>query len=236
MKRNVTWLIAIALMLTLTGCSHPADLSSPCAFSQERTATISTADAKGINIKAQVGRVNVVGRAGLKEVQVKGTACATLESALKNVKLTTERSSDGWVRVLTEVPRGQNRLDITVEVPNDLQLLARVDTGTLEVRGVNQGVNARGDAGTVTITDVKGPVTVESRNGAVTVTKVEGNVNVTRADNGVLVVTEIKGNVTLTKKTGAVAVTNVTGDLTVTGKVKGLVTQSGVSGAVKIPK
>lgn len=236
MNRLVTLLIMLAaLAATLTGCGHPAAAIGNCTYTEARAASYSTVDATGVNIKGQVGTVRVVGRPGLQEVQVTGTACATSETTLKQVKLTAERSSDGWVRILTDVPRGNNKLDITVEVPDNLQVMVRNDIGTVEVSGINGGANVRGDNGTLAVSDVKGGVTVESRNGTVTVTRVEGDVRVNRADNGALAVTAVKGDVTVTKKTGVLTVVDVTGNLTVTGKVKGLVTHHNVSGRVSIP-
>lgn len=237
MKRTTTLIIMLAMLaLALAGCSV-AVATGVCTVTEERAVSHSTADARGINIKAEVGSVKVVGRSGLQEVRVTATACATSEAALKQITLTTERSSDGWVRILSEVQRrGGNQIEITVEVPENLPVMVRNDIGTVEVRQVVAGVNARADNGTIAVTDVKGGATIDSRNGAVTVGRVEGDVNVTRADNGALVITGVQGNVTVTKKTGLLTVVDVTGNLTVTGKVNGLVTHSGVGGKVSIPR
>lgn len=237
MKRILIALIILAaLALGLAGCGQPGQYSNACTFKEEREATISAADAKGVNVKGAVGTVRVIGRANLTEVRVKGEACGTTEANLAKIKVTTERSSDGWVRVLVDVPRGNNKLDLVVEVPQDLQLMARNDVGLVDVSHVYRGANVRGDVGTVTVTDVKGGLTVENRSGAVTLTDLEGNVNVTRADSGALVITGVKGDVTFSKKNGLVTVNSVTGDLTARQKVNGLVSHTNVSGKVSIPK
>jgi len=235
MKRISVLITMIALAIALAGCGAPADAKGLCTIAEQRTASVSAAGANGVNVKGQVGSVKVIGRPGLKDVQVSGTACGTSESALTRIKLTTGISSDGWVRVLADVPRGSGKLDITVEVPEDLTVMARNEAGTLDVSQVRRGANVRGDAGTVTVTDVVGGLTLDSRDGLVTISRVEGNVNVTRADNGALGITDVKGNVTLTKRNGAVAVVNVDGNLTVTGKVNGLVTYREIEGKVSVP-
>ncbi|HWI63106.1 MAG TPA: DUF4097 family beta strand repeat-containing protein [Symbiobacteriaceae bacterium] len=217
MKRILTLTILAALTIALAGCGQTAQAGGTCTVSEQRSATEPVAGANGVNIKAQAGTVTVVGRPGLTDVQVTATACATSESALKRIKLTTERSTDGWVRVLAEMPWGSNRLDLTVEVPEDLQVMVRSESGT------------------VSVTDVKRGASIDSRSGSVTVTRVEGGVHVVRADSGSLAITDIKGNVTANKKSGIVVVTNVQGDLTVTGKVKGLVSYTNVTGKVNVP-
>lgn len=236
MKRIFVLIIMTVLAVMAAGCTIEIEAKGPCTYREDRTFTLSAADAKGVNVKGENGTVKVIGRPGSKEVRVTGTACAITESALGKIRIDTERSSDGWVRVIVDTPSGNNKVDLTVEVPDNLQVMARNDNGMVEVSHVYRGANVRGDNGTVSVSDVKGGVTVDSRNGAVTITQADGDVNVTRADNGILIVTDVKGDVTVTKQNGVVTVTNVAGDLTLTRKVNGLVSHNNVSGRVEIPR
>ncbi|MBC7790231.1 MAG: DUF4097 family beta strand repeat protein [Anaerolineae bacterium] len=187
-----------------------------------RNATVQASGAKRLFISAEAGILKIEGRAGLGEVRVKGTARASKERHLEDIKLRATREGDD-IMVVVDIPdMDWNRdgddnyrgLDLVIEVPNTLPIEIEDGSGEIEIRGVGS-LEVTDGSGELEITDVGGPVRVTD-------------------GSGELSIRGVKGNVTLRDGSGEIRVNDVTGDVVVDRDGSGEISATNVSGSVRV--
>jgi hypothetical protein len=255
MKRNVVWLAAALLPLTacdldLTGID--VDCNYRDSFSDVLDARTSTA----VRIVAETGDLQVVGRAGLNEVRVRGDACAEDRRDLDDIEMVVQRSGS-TIRVLGLVPSGSNiraRLDLIVEVPD--WMLVDIDhrDGNIEVESV-AGLAIFDDAGNIWIENIDGDVEINDDSGELQVNEVfgdlylwdeSGNVNLRRIHGSVIVDYDGSGNLDVSNvgfdvyiaedASGDIFVEDIRGDFTVVRDASGSITYRNVGGRITVPR
>jgi hypothetical protein len=227
-----------------------------------RSARVNAAGARMAHIEARAGSLRIEGRAGLTEIQARGTARASSRALLEQVRLTAERRGD-VAYVIVELPeqRGDWRndnefaaLDLTVEVPKALALDVEDRSGDLEIRGVGPldlidhsggatiedvggRLRVRDGSGELRIRDVHGDVTLEDGSGGVELRSIRGSVTVDRDGSGDFDAQDVTGSMRIdTKGSGSVDVARVGGDFVVGRKGTGSIEFREVRGRVEIPE
>jgi hypothetical protein len=228
-------------------------------FTAPRTATVPAAGIRRIDVLGRAGSLRIDGRAGLTEVRIRGTARASSRSLLDEIKLVAE-VKDGVIYIEADIPDhdwswrdGQQGLDLTIEVPNELPLEVEDGSGELEIRNVG-ALELRDGSGEATVEHVGGKLRVRDGSGELTITDVKGDVEVTDG-SGTLEIRDVQGGVDVdTKGSGEVRVTNVTksvhigskgsgtldvahvgGDFIVDRKASGSIDYADVKGRVDVP-
>jgi hypothetical protein len=243
-------------------------LSAPALAAQRygevtapRTARVSAAGARMAQIEARAGSLRVEGRAGITEIQARGTARASSRDLLDRIRLTAERRGD-VAYVVVEIPEYWNddrdddqhaSLDLVVEVPKTLALDIEDRSGDLEIRGVGpvdladhsgnatvedvEGrLRVRDGSGELRIRDVRGDVIVEDGSGGVHLRTIRGSVTVDRDGSGEFEAEDVTGSVRIDSKgSGSVDVARVGGDFVVGRKGTGSIEFREVRGRVEIP-
>src|SRR5262245_20414603 len=109
-------------MLVLWALIPLLSLQEECRFSAPREATVDASAAAQVVISAGAGSLKVIGRPGLNQVRIRGTACASDRDLLEGIRLTATRSGN-VVRVRSSDDdldlrnREYARLDVVIEVP-----------------------------------------------------------------------------------------------------------------------
>ena len=109
-------------MLALWALIPLLSLQEECRFSAPREATVDASAAAQVIISAGPGSLKVIGRPGLNQVRIRGTACASDRDLLEELRLTATRSGN-VVRVRSADGdfnfrnRECARLDVVIEVP-----------------------------------------------------------------------------------------------------------------------
>lgn len=243
-------------------------VSAPAAEAQwrdhvtaPRSARVNAAGARMAQIEARAGSLRIEGRAGVTEIQARGTARASSRALLDQVRLTAERRGD-VVYVIVEIPEMRGdwnnedehaSLDLVVEVPKTLALDVEDRSGDLEIRGVGQLdlVDNSGDAtiedvggrlrvrdgsGDLRIRDVRGDVTLEDGSGGIRLETIRGSVTVDRDGSGEFEADNVTGSVRIASKgSGSVSVAHVGGDFVVDRKGTGSIEHRDVRGRVDVP-
>lgn len=249
------WLVFLALASALPISTAAAQR---CAFSAERTATVSLAGLQHARIAARAGSLRIEGRPGLQEIRARGSACASSRRLLDEIRFDAGR--DGTeARLLVETPEmngGGNQyasLDLVIEVPESLGLHVSDSSGDLEIRRVG-GLTLDDSSGEIEIEDVRGSIDLTDSSGNVEIEGVRGdvrlkdssgNLNVRDVTGSVLVESDSSGDIELsgisgdaevgTDSSGDISVTRVRGDFTVRRDGSGGIRYREIAGRVQIP-
>jgi DUF4097 and DUF4098 domain-containing protein YvlB len=223
-----------------------------------------TVDAKGatrIRVDAAAGYLRIVGRPGLDEVRVKGTACASKKKLLESIHLSVERSGSE-VRVEAEIDRGgfsffgngNARLDLEIEVPDSVPLDVNDSSGSIEITSVaaldvddsSGEINIEGVAGklrledssgSIEVSDVEGDIRLEDSSGSIDIERVSGSVDIVEDGSGSIDISKVKGSVLVRRDgSGSISVRNIDGDFTVERDGSGSINHRDVGGKVDIPR
>jgi hypothetical protein len=230
-------------------------------FSGPRNAVVNAAGARTVRVEAGAGILRVEGKPGLTQVQVKGTAWASSEKILRDIKLVAERRGDE-IFIKSDIPDGNSwfgwgdgsaALDLTIEVPEGLDANVVDGSGAVEIRGVGaldaedgsgefevdgaKSVRITDGSGNLVIKNVKGDVSVRDGSGDIVARNVSGSFTVETDGSGGIFATDIQGSVIVEHDgSGEINASRVGRDFIVQSKGSGGITYDGVKGRIDIPE
>ena len=260
MRRPPPLLLSLALVALPVRGAAAQDYDD---FTSPRNATVDARGARRVEIEGRSGTLRVVGVDGLGEVRVRGTARASREGWLADIKLVARREGDAVV-VRADIPDRDTRdswdgeyhtraLDLEVEVPKGIAADVEDGSGELEIRDVGalevhdgSGSLEIEDVASARIVDGSGEVRVRNVRGDVRVTDGSGTINV-RDVGGALTVDEdgsgsieaerVRGAVTIGRDgSGSIDVRDVGGDFVVRNDGSGGIDYADVRGRVDVPR
>lgn len=230
----------ISVLVLAAGLAASPVLADDCAHRAEREATLDAGGARSVRIDAAAGELRIEGRTGQTTVAARGTACASSEQVLGQIRLNATRQGDVIV-VKVQIPEGsswgwseQARLDLTVTVPRIMPLEVEDGSGSAEIAHVGK-LNVRDGAGELSVSDVTGDLGIVDGSGSIEVTGVTGNVRLSDG-SGSITVKDVGGSVTVDEDgSGGIDVAGVKGDFTVSRDGSGGIEHRNVAGQVRIP-
>src|SRR5215210_733791 len=120
MKRQIRGAAIAAAPFLIGSAAHAQDYSAP------RNAVVDASGARTVEVEAAAGNLRVEGKPGLRQVQVTGTARASSQQFLNQIRLIAERRGD-VVFIKADIPDGDNErfyhgnnwaaLDLVIHVP-----------------------------------------------------------------------------------------------------------------------
>ncbi len=237
------WTVAAAIVAAAVGYL-PAQLAADtCRYEAERNATLAVGHATLARIIADAGELEIRGHSNLREMRIRGRACASDQETLDQIQLETGRSGDE-IRVEAKLPSGGRQfyeilftrkwsfgtahLDLEIDVPDAMVLdivdgsgrVAIRDTGSLELKD---------GSGDVEIENVTGDAAVRDGSGSVDIRRIRGDVNVIDGSSD-LSVTEVDGSVRIRDGSGEIRVARVARAVTVTSDGSGSISVRKVAG------
>jgi DUF4097 and DUF4098 domain-containing protein YvlB len=228
-------------------------------YTAPRNAVVDAAGARMVEVEAAAGSLRIEGKAGLRQVQVTGTARSSSQRFLSEIRLIAERRGD-VVFIKADIPDHESgfrdnwsaALDLVIQVPQGIN--AEVSDGSGEAKVLNVGAleasDGSGDfsvegASSVHITDgsgnlrienVGGDVTVSDGSGEIDVRNVTGSFTVETDGSGSIIATDVRGSVIVENDgSGEIEVNKVGRDFRVENKGSGGIDYTAVSGQVNIP-
>jgi hypothetical protein len=229
-------------------------------YTAPRNAVVDAAGARSVEVEAAAGSLRIEGKAGLRQVQVTGTARSSSQRFLSEIRLIAERRGD-VVFIKADIPDGDEgryrdnysgALDLVIQVPQGIN--AEVSDGSGDAKVLNVGAleasDGSGDfsvegAASVRITDGSGNLRIENVGGDVRVSDGSGEIDVRNVTGSFTVETDGSGSINATDVRGSVIVENdgsgeievnkVGRDFRVENKGSGSIDYSSVSGQVNIP-
>jgi DUF4097 and DUF4098 domain-containing protein YvlB len=231
--------IAVTPILAAVLAASPV-LADDCAHKAEREAILDAGGARSVRIDAGAGLLRIEGKTGQTSVEARGTACASSEQVLGQIRLNATREGDVIV-VKAEIPesssRGWNeqaRLDLTVTVPRIMPLDVNDGSGSAEITHVGK-LTIDDGSGELSVTDVTGDLGIVDGSGSIEVAGVTGNVRLSDG-SGSISVRDVGGSVTVEEDgSGSIEVAGVKGDFTVSRDGSGGIAHRDVAGQVRIP-
>ena len=237
--------VSVTAMLAVLapGCL-PSDLAADnCRHEAERNATLAVEDATRARIVADAGTLEIRGHADLREIRVRGRACASDPEMLDQIQLETARSGDE-VRIEAKLPSGGRQfyltlfnrtrsfgtalLDLEIDVPVSMELDIADGSGRVSMRDTGP-FELKDGSGDVEIENVAGNASVRDGSGRVDIRRVQGDVNVADGSSD-LSITEVAGSVRIRDGSGGIRVARVARDVTVTADGSGSISVREVDG------
>jgi hypothetical protein len=229
-------------------------------YTSPRNAVVDAAGAKTVEVDAAAGILRVEGKPGLRQVQVTGTARASSQGMLNDIKLIAERRGD-LVFIKADIPdndswrdyNGSAVLDLVIEVPQGINTdiadgsgdtkifnVGGVEvsdgSGDLSIIGAGGSVRITDGSGNLTIENVGADVTVNDGSGDINVRNVAGSFTVASDGSGGIFATDVRGSVVVENDgSGEIEVNKVGKDFRVESKGSGSVDYTDVTGRVDIP-
>jgi DUF4097 and DUF4098 domain-containing protein YvlB len=210
-----------------------------CRHTAPHRLTAATAGATAIVVIGHAGSLRVTG-AAVSAVEAKGTACASDEDFLKQMRIEARRDgSEVKIEAIIPEHKGfffdQASLDLEITVPENIPVRVVDGSGEVEIEKV-AALDITDGAGSVNISDVRGDVKLRDGSGSVEVERIGGSVTVTEDGSGSLDIRGVSGDVTIQNDgSGSIDVGDVRGNFTVLRDGSGGVEYSRVSGTVRIP-
>ena len=257
MKRQIRGAAFAAAPFLIASTAHAQDYTSP------RNAVVDASGARTVEVEAAAGILRVEGKAGLRQVQVTGTARASSQQFLNQIKLIAERRGD-VVFIKADIPdhewnSGYNgnysaALDLVIQVPQGINadvsdgsgeakilnvgsLEARDGSGDFLVDGATGSVRITDGSGNLTIENVGGDVKVSDGSGDIEVRNVTGSFTVESDGSGGIFATDVRGSVVVQNDgSGEIEVNKIGRDFTVESKGSGSIDYVAVAGKVDIPE
>jgi hypothetical protein len=250
---------AAVLAVGLATISATSASAQSDRYSVKRTAQAATSGVRSIRVENGSGKLVISGKAGATAVNASAVVRGTSQSEVNSVKLLTEREGDVLVVRVDEPEHGWRNgdgwsADLTVEVPNNVQLDvrdgsggARIEnvgplsvvsgSGGVQIAGANGSVSLSSGSGGAQVHDVHGDVVMSTGSGGIILTGVTGAVDVRSAGSGGVTIRQVSGALHLGSiGSGSLTVDHIGGDLTVDRKGSGSVHYSDVKGRVSIPE
>jgi hypothetical protein len=230
-------------------------------YTAPRNAAVDAAGARTVEVEAAGGILRVEGKPGLRQVQVTGTARASSQRLLNEIKLIAERRGD-LVFIKADMPEDNGwrdddwsvGLDLVIQVPQGINaeisdgsgdtkifnigaLEASDGSGDFSVDGAAGSVRIKDGSGNLKIENVVGDVNVSDGSGDVNVRNVSGSFIVESDGSGGIFATDVRGSVIVEHDgSGEIEVNKVGKDFRVESKGSGNIDYADVTGRVDIPE
>lgn len=253
MKRQFRGAAVAAAPFLIGSAAH-----AQSAYTAPRNAVVNANGARIVEVEAAAGSLRVEGKPGLTQVQVTGTARASSQVLLNDIRLIAERNGDR-VFIKADIPdqngwndNGEAALDLVVQVPQGMNADISDGSGDAKIYNVGdlemgdgsgellidgaQSVRVTDGSGSLTIENVRGDVTVNDGSGDIDVRNVTGSFTVESDGSGGINATDVRGSVIVRNDgSGGIDVNKVGKDFRVENKGSGDIEYADVSGTVDIP-
>lgn len=248
--------LVLLALLSLPLAAHAED----CRYSAQRDLHADLAGVRGVQIDLHSHDMHLVGNGSGGALELHGRACASSQSALSNLQVTTRREGDQLI-----VDVGGNGfsvgifgisyayLDLQAQLPANVPVTINSGSGDAYVSGLMQ-LNAQAGSGDLHIDHIAGDVSVTTGSGDVELSDVgslhagsvgSGDLKARSVHQNVTIGTVGSGDVTLEHVGGSVNVStigsgdlqvkDVHGDFIVGARGSGDVTHSDIGGRVSVP-
>lgn len=228
-------LIAAAALATATTAS--AGFFSDCDHSAPRSLSSPIAGVTKVIVIGHAGTLKVEGRSGAGDVRANGTACASSESLLHDIALRATRAGNE-LRIEADIPEDlfteQASLDFTVTLPNNIPVVVKDGSGSLEVVNTASADITDG-SGELIVKGVNGDVAIQDGSGSIDVSDVTGQVRI-RDGSGSIDVARAGSVLVEADGSGSIDVADIRGDFTVGQKGSGSIDYERVGGKVNVPE
>lgn len=250
--------ILVLLPLLLIPLTAAAD---ECRYTAPRNLHEDLAGIRGVQIELHSHDLHLMGNGNANALELTGRACASSQSALDNLQVTSHREGDQLIVDVGSTHTfnvgvfgvSYQYLDLQVRLPTNMPVTVTGGSGDAYISDLSQ-LDAQTGSGDLHIDHVTGPVTVTAGSGDIEISDVgsltagsvgsgdlkarviHGDVHIGSVGSGDVVLDRVDGSVNVgTLGSGDLNVDNVRGDLTVGAKGSGDVSHNNIAGRVSVP-
>lgn len=216
------------------------------AYKEVKELSLSIQGIEKLEIDCGSGFLKVYGQEGLKEIRVEaeiileGKSEKSAEEFLeKYLKLSLKKRgsravlTSGFESYRSLFSFGNKVINLTVNMPKDMNLDVDDGSGSIIVNDIAGDVNVDDGSGSMEIMNIKGNLEVDDGSGEIDVEEINGNVSVDDG-SGEISVKGVSGDVSVNDGSGSMTIRNIGGSVTVRDG-SGSITIDGVEKDVYIP-
>lgn len=229
--------------LSLLAVSLAGQAQDDCRYTDERNATIDAAAARRLVVDAGAGSLKIIGKAGQKNVVIRGKACASSKEVLDRIKLDSRRDGN-TIEIEANIQREDDSrygwrdnhyatLDVVMEVPEGIAGDITDGSGEMELQNLGD-LEVHDGSGEFYAENV-GALRLEDGSGEIEIVNARGNVSI-RDGSGEIKMRDVKGSVTVRDGSGSISARRVAGDFIVADDGSGGVDYEDVRGRVDVPR
>ncbi|MGH8288254.1 MAG: DUF4097 family beta strand repeat-containing protein [Steroidobacteraceae bacterium] len=198
MRKSITSVVALTLLAFAGAVS-----AEPCRYSAPRNVDLDAATLKSLLLNLGPTDAHVRGVAGLSQVEVRGTACASNPDWLQDLRIDTSRSGDDAALTVRTGNHGMTfglfglsryaYMKLSVSVPP--RLAVAIDSGSGDVGAeALASLDFHSGSGDLKASDIAGPLALQLASGDVDARRV-GSVQLRSTGSGDVTVSEVHGDV-----------------------------------------
>ena len=236
MRKSILMLAGASLL----ALSIAAGAAEQCRYSAPRNAQIDAAGLKRLSVEIGPDDLLIRGEPGIANITVRGTACASSQDWLKDVKLETVRhgdigsivARDGDHHVMLSLFGGSYAyLKLDVRVPQSLAVRLKEGSGDADIAGI-RSLEASLGSGDLKVNGVAGEFALSVGSGDVVASDV-GSVNLSGVGSGDVKVDGVRGDAHAgSVGSGDLGLRDVKGRVAIGSIASGDAKISGVGGSV----
>lgn len=249
--KKLPLLLATSMAFLTTGCITV--YADSLDFKETKQLTLNATNLNNLEIDATAGFLIVTG-SDVSQIEV----TADIETFNDEFKLSLEAKGDTAI-LITDLGKspsfnwGDNspKIDLTVKVPTDLNLIiedgsgsitiskvksiSKLDdgSGSIQISEIDGNVNIEDGSGSLVIKDIKGNVDIDDGSGSITAEKIGGYLKV-EDGSGSMGITDVGGLVTIDDGSGSINLKNLRNGLTIIEEGSGGLKMSDIEGPVSI--
>jgi len=243
MRRSILLLTCVSL-LAASACALAAE---PCRYSAPRNAEIDAAGLKLLAVETGPDTLVIQGQPGLAKIEVRGTACASDEKWLQDIKVETARTGDtasviardgdhnvNFFSIFNIVEGGSYAyLKLDVRVPQALAVRLKEGSGDATASKL-AALDATLGSGDLKVDGVAGELGLRVGSGDVVANDV-GSLNLSSLGSGDVSVDGVRGDAHAgSVGSGDLGLRNVTGNVSIGSVASGDAKLAGVGGSVQV--
>jgi hypothetical protein len=203
--------LATSGLLSLAACT----VSSP-TLQDTRTLEVSVAPGSGFMIEAGSGSLELQGEADRSTIEVEAEIWQVEPN--DDYTLTLETDGDGVARLVSRHGSGiganADRIDLSVVVPESLELHVDDGSGSVRVSDLTGNVEIDDGSGSIAAARIGGDLTVDDGSGSFRAEDIGGSLSI-QDNSGSITIDGIDGDVTIDDGSGSITVRNVGGVVSV---------------------
>jgi DUF4097 and DUF4098 domain-containing protein YvlB len=221
-------------------------MAAPCIKEAQRNVQLDTSGITKIEVTAGAGDLRVRGEKGRNQLSVTGQACASSQELLDKIQL--EQRREGSTLIVkavfpeTEGFLGYARMDMTVTLPDSVDLNLTDSSGDAEIEGVQALVfnDSSGDAdirkvrGSLNLTDSSGDLDIEEIGGGVTLTDSSGDIEIEKVAGKVKIDIDSSGGIRIDRAGAVHILTDSSGDISIENVQADVLIDTDSSGDIEV--
>lgn len=199
-------------------------------YAEVKELSLSSEGISAMKIECGAGFLRLKGVKGQNEIKVKADVIAgnrkgeeLNEFIEENVELSLERHGDRAVLISRIEPSGfslfslkndNKHIDLTVEVPDKMNLAIKDGSGDIELKNINGEVNIDDGSGAMEVNDVKGKLEIHDGSGDLEIKSIDAKTEI-HDGSGDLSIHNVKGEMEIRDGSGSIGIKDITGDITI---------------------